>query len=93
MIGSLRCPLALRAVAHRVTGLLHLQGGGEAKVSFERLGTKVTAAVDRTGPSISIVAVTQSFKATCWTASSISFSDGPGPHDSNRLPSVPKKVL
>jgi hypothetical protein len=39
-------PLALRAVALRVTGELGLQGGGEAKVSFERIGTKVTSAVD-----------------------------------------------
>jgi hypothetical protein len=39
-------PLALRAVADRVTGILHLQGGGEANVSFERIGTKVTSAVE-----------------------------------------------
>jgi len=39
-------PLALRAVAHRVTGVLHLQGGGETKVSFERIGTRVTSAVE-----------------------------------------------
>jgi hypothetical protein len=38
--------LALHAVALRVTGELGLQGGGEAKVSFERIGTKVTSAVD-----------------------------------------------
>ena len=39
-------PLALRAVADRVTGQLHLQGGGETKVSLERIGTKVTSAVE-----------------------------------------------
>jgi hypothetical protein len=76
-----------------VTGELGLQGGGEAKVSFERIGTKVTSAVDRPDPSVYVAAVTLSFKATCWTASSIYLSVGPGPHESNRLTRAPKKVL
>jgi hypothetical protein len=79
-------------MANRVTGFLHLQGGGEAKVSFERIGTQVTSAVARPGPSISLVAVTLSFKATCWAAGNISLVVGPGPHDSNRLRVAPKKV-
>jgi len=40
-------PLALRAVSHLVTGEHGLQSGGGAKVSFERIGTKVTSAVER----------------------------------------------
>jgi hypothetical protein len=76
-----------------VTGVRHLQCGGETKVTLERIGTKVTSAGGRLGPSTSIVAVTLSFKATCWTAGSISFSVGPGPHDSNRLRVAPKKLL
>src|SRR5260370_5424798 len=78
-------PLALRAVAHRVTGLLHLQGGGETKVSFERIGTKVTSAEGRLGPSTSIVAATLRFNATCCTAGSISLSVEPLPHDSHDI--------
>ena len=76
-----------------MTGLLNLQGGGETKVTLERIGTKVTSAGGRLGPSTSVVAVTLSFKATCWTAGSISLSVGPGPHDSDRLRVAPKKLL
>ena len=39
-------PLALQEVADRVTGKAGLQGGSETKVSCERIGTKVTSAVD-----------------------------------------------
>jgi hypothetical protein len=79
-------------VALRVTGELGLQCGGEAKVSFERIGTKVTSAVGRPGPSVSKVAVTLSFKASCWAASGLSFSVGPGPHNSKCLLSARKKL-
>ena len=85
-------PLALQEVADRVTGKAGLQGGSETRVSCERIGTKVTSAVDRPGPSNLYVAVTLDREATCWTASSISLSVGPGPHKVYSLLPADKNV-
>ena len=85
--------LALVVLAPGYSADLGAPCGVEAKVSIERVGPKGTPAEDTPGSYGITLAVTLTFKRTCWAASRYSLLVAPGPRSSNRLPSAPKKVI